>query len=518
MKNTRLYDRISIIFLIGRDVMASEANSAVKVEEPSPRAVPKDRRYVGSKETVAYILDDIAQSFNITKYNDIFVTDIIRVGLRFQEVVTFVIGIWDIINDIFLAAIVDRTRTRWGKFKPWLIIYAIPGVIITIMFYMMPLIFGDRPLYDVSKLAFYLILQMFTNLAGSLIAIARTGMTATITPNIIDRTRLITQANLLSGFVEKAPEILMGLFIDLVSRGALKIQMRSLYVSAGLVTSIAAGSFALIYAFVAKERVMQTVDRPSIFQGFKSVFTNKPLLLITLSEFLSAFSMNSGTNYYYINVLGLASMSTIVGIPGAIVSPISYSYVPWARSKFSTKALWVVGSHIDNLLMTGVFLVGSINKNYKKLSVMIPAFMLRETIWMFFYGIKKVIPEEMRNEAIDYGEWKNGYRTEGMTGVAKGLASKLVGTLGQTIKAMILSRIGYVQGAGFGGQSEKTEYSLFWMCTILPVVTGILSIVPKLFYDLSGEKRDRMYRELHERRKAIADEVRQLDNDNTEES
>ena len=94
-----------------------------------------------------------------------------------------------------------------------------------------------------------------------------------------------------------------------------------------------------------------------------------------------------------------------------------------------------------------------------------------------------------------------------MTGVAKGLATKLVSTVGQTIKAAILARIGYVQGAGFGNQSEKTEYSLFWMCTILPVVTGILSIIPKFFYDLNGEKRDRMYRELHERRKAMANQV-----------
>lgn len=491
--------------------MAAEANSAAKVaEEQAPRAVPKDRRYVGSKETIAYILDDISQSFNITKYNDIFVTDIIRVGLDFQKIATFIIGIWDIINDVFLAAIVDKTRTRWGKFKPWLVVYAIPGVIITLMFWMMPVFFGDKGLYDVSKLAFYLILQLFSNLAGSLIAIVRTGMTATITPNIIDRTRLITQANLLSGFVEKAPEILMGVLIDMVSRGAIKVQMRSLYVSAGMITTIVAGSLALIYALVAKERVMQTIERPSVFAGVKSVLTNKPLLLITLSEFLSAFSMNSGVNYYYINVLGLASMSTIVGIPGAVISPISYSYVPWARSRFSTKTLWIVGSHIDNLLLTGVFLVGSINKNYKKLGAMIPAWMLRETIWMFFYGIKKVIPEEMRNEAIDYGEWKTGYRNEGMTGVAKGLATKLVSTLGNTIKTAILARVGYVQGAGFGGQSEKTEYSLFWMCTILPVVTGILSIIPKFFYDLDGEKKARMYHELTERRKAIAAEVDDL--------
>lgn len=490
--------------------MASGTNAAQVIEEQAPRAVPKDRRYVGSKETVAYILDDIAQSFNITKYQDIFVTDILRIGLRFQEIVTFIIGIWDVINDVFLAAIVDKTRTRWGKFKPWLVIYAIPGVLVTVIFWAMPIFFGDKGLYDVSKLAFYLILQLFANLASSLIAIVRTGMTATITPNIIDRTRLITQANLLSGFVEKAPEILMGVLIDLVSRGALKIQMRSLYVSAGMITAIVAGGFALMYAFVAKERVMQSVDSPKIKDSVKSIITNKPLLLITLSEFLSAFSINSGVNYYYINVLGLASMSTIVGIPGAVVSPISYSYVPWARSKFSTKALWIAGSHVDNILLAGVFLVGSINKNYKKLGAMIPAFMIRETIWMFFYGIKKVIPEEMRNEAIDYGEWKNGYRTEGMTGVAKGLATKLVSTVGNTVKTMILSRIGYVQGAGFGGQSESTEFSLFWMCTILPVITGFLSIIPKLFYDLSGEKRDRMYQELRERRNAMKAQVDEL--------
>ncbi len=487
--------------------MASGTNAAQVIDEQTPRAVPKDRRYVGSKETIAYILDDISQSFNITKYQDVFVTDILKIGLKFQEIVTFIIGIWDVINDVFLAAIVDKTRTRWGKFKPWLVIYAIPGVFMTILFWAMPIFFGDKGLYDVSKLGFYLVLQLFSNLASSLIAIVRTGMTATITPNIIDRTRLITQANLLSGFVEKAPEILMGLLIDLVSRGALKIQMRSLYVSAGVITSVVAGGFALMYAFVAKERVMQSVDSPRIKDSVKSIITNKPLLLITLSEFLSAFSISSGVNYYYINVLGLASMSTIVGIPGAVVSPISYSYVPWARSKFSTKALWIAGSHVDNILLVGVFLVGSVNKNYKKLGAMIPAWMIRETIWMFFYGIKKVIPEEMRNEAIDYGEWKNGYRTEGMTGVAKGLATKLVSTLGNTIKTMILSRIGYVQGAGFGGQSEATEYSLFWMCTILPVVTGLLGIIPKLFYDLSGEKRDRMYAELRERRNAIKAQV-----------
>ncbi|MBR2730564.1 MAG: MFS transporter [Clostridia bacterium] len=489
--------------------MANEA-TALELEQEREHIVTtamKDRRYVGTKETVAYILYDIAQSFDINKYRDIFTTDILKIGLKFQSVTNAVVGVWDIINDVLLAALVDKTRTRWGKFKPWLVIYALPGVMLSVMFWLLPLFFKDKGLYDVSKLAFFLVFQLLSNLATSLRDISRTGMLAVITPNIIDRTRLITQANLLSGFVEKGPEILMGVLIDLVNHNVLKIRMRSLYITAGSATAIVSGLFAIYFSIVAKERVQQTVEKPSVKSTFKSILNNKPLLLITLAEILGAFSVGSSLNYYYINVLGLASMSTIVGIPGAVVSPISYSWVPWARAKFSTKTLWLVGSHTSDVLMIGVFLIGAINKNYKKPAAMIPAFMLRETIWMFTWGIRSVIPEEMRNEAIDYGEWKNGYRTEGMTGVAKGIPKKIISTVGGSVNAIILDAIGYKQGAGYGEQSIETEFGLFAMSTILPVVTGALSVIPKLFYDLSGKKRDRMYAELMERRKAMSDEV-----------
>ncbi len=507
--------------------MASESTAKV-VEEKAPSAVPKDRRYVGSKETFAYILDDIAQSFNIGKYDDVFRTNILKIDLKLQSLTNGIIGIWDIINDLFLAAIVDRTRTRWGKFKPWLVVYAIPGVIISLIYWSLPLVYGTQGIGSaLSRFIPYLFLQIFNNLAGSLITIVRTGMTATITPNIVDRTRLISSANLLSGFVEKAPEILMGLLIDmyinsssnkelmLTDLNAYELGYNSMFVIGGVITALASGLFALVYAFVAKERVMQTVDRPAITSGIKSVLTNKPLLLITLSEILGSFSVGLGTNLYYIEVLNLASMSTIVGIPGAVVSPISYSYVPWARSKFSTKALWIASSHVDSVLMLGVFAAGELfnfkgKKGYENLAVMIPAFMIRETIWMFFWGLRSVIPNEMRNEAIDYGEWKNGFRSEGMTGVAKDIVSKVVNTVKNTVQPLLLGWFGYNVNATHGNQTPKARHALFWMCTFLPVVTGMLSIIPKFFYDLSGEKRDRMYMELRERRKAIAAEVKEF--------
>ncbi|MBR3754869.1 MAG: MFS transporter, partial [Clostridia bacterium] len=96
---------------------AVRGNTAVAGEKQ--QALSGNRRYVGTRETVAYVAYDVAQSFNVSKYADIFITDIVQISLSFQTLVTFVIGIWDVINDIFLAAIVDKTRTRFGKFRPW---------------------------------------------------------------------------------------------------------------------------------------------------------------------------------------------------------------------------------------------------------------------------------------------------------------------------------------------------------------------------------------------------------------
>ena len=98
-----------------------------------------------------------------------------------------------------------------------------------------------------------------------------------------------------------------------------------------------------------------------------------------------------------------------------------------------------------------------------------------------------------------------------MTAVAKGLATKLVSTLGGTLKTFILSRIGYQEGAGYGNQSSHTEFMLFAMCTIIPVCTGVLGLIPKFFYPIDAETRDRMYRELAERRSAVVKAINEKD-------
>jgi len=470
------------------------------------------RRYLGNKETFAYALFNVSGSFNINKYAERFIFDILHIDFTYLAIVNFVGGIWDVVNDTIIGALVDKTRTRWGKFKPYLIVFAIPGTIGTCLYWMMPIFFPNKSAMDFMKFLVYFALAISRETAGTFSGIAQTGMLATITPDPLDRTRLITISQLLAGFLgDKVPELLMTLLIDAINMGKIKLKMQSAYVFMGTFTAVVSGVLALYFSVLTRERVMQSVERPSILGGLKSIINNKPILLMTLSDFLGSFSISAGMSNYYIDVLGTASISLVVGVPGVFISPVSYAFVPWFRKHFSTKVLWLIGSYTGDFLMMLVFFFGSIggrkNGLYKRRGPMIGAIMLQESLFMLIWGIRKVIPTEMYNEAMDYCEWKNGYRTEGMTSVARGLAAKLVHVFGATLRAVLMKAFGYVQGAGYMKQTDKTKYFLFAMSTVIPFITGSLGIIPKLFYDLTGKKKDQMYEDLYSRREQVTREV-----------
>jgi Na+/melibiose symporter-like transporter len=128
-----------------------------------------------------------------------------------------------------------------------------------------------------------------------------------------------------------------------------------------------------------------------------------------------------------------------------------------------------------------------------------------------------VINADLWNEAMDYCEWKNGYRMEATTGVAKGLVRKLQGIFMGSINNFVMKKVGYVQGLKIGTQSEKTKFWLFALSTVVPFLTSILGIVPKMLWPINKKRRAQMYYELSERRsKMVGDYVNSLDEENTE--
>ncbi len=498
--------------------MAEEKTAAELYTDEMTGYVYENRRYVGSKETAGFVLWDAAQSLNINTYSTRFITNIVKIDLGYQTVVKSINSVWDIINDIFTAAIVEKTRTRWGKFRPYLLGLAIPGCIATLLYWLMPVIFNGISSKSIGKFVFYLVLEILREGVGTFQNIARTGMLATITPHPVDRTRLITIANFASGFFgEKLPEHGMTILLDLIDNKVFKTkmsheqQLMGAFVGMGAVTTIVSSGMSFWFFMNSKERIMQSVKTPSIRDSLRSIANNKPMLLLTISDFLANFGISGSKQDYYIDVLHFASMTLVAGLPAAPLSPISYSFVPWFRRKFSSRLLYIVSRNISHFLHIFVFLFGCIGFNpktfkgglYRKKLPMFFAMALWELIWTIFYGLMSVIGTELYNESMDYCEWKNGYRTEAMTSVAKGLASKVSGAVSGVVTTALKKMVGYDQNAYTKGeeQPDYVKFYLFAMFTIVPAVTGTLGIIPMLFYDLHGKKKETMYAELLQRRK-----------------
>lgn len=468
------------------------------------------RRYVGNMETAAYIAQDFAASFSIGKYSNRFIWDVVGIDFKINGIVTLFTGAWDVINDTFISTIVDRTRTRWGKFRPYLIWMKIPLTLFGMLYWFMPLFFPNTATTYLPKLIYYFAFSIINETAGTFLNISQTGLLSTITPNPEERVRLISQAKFFSRFLgEQIPEWTMGILIDLINSQKIHMKLSNLFITMGSITAILSAAMTFWFYMSSRERVMQSLEKPKVIDGLKAIVNNKPLLLITLSDFLSGFRISQSRSDYYIDVLGQASLQTIVGIPAYPILNISYSFVSPLRKKFTSKKLWIAEDIWTDMCWLIVFGIGSMKKNFMKRKVMIPVMMIEEFVEMWVYGLRHVIPDELYNEAMDYCEWKNGYRVEAMTGVAKGLVIKMQTVVMNSVKSFILAKIGYVQGQAIGTQSDSAKWWLFALGTGIPIITSAFGIIPKFFYPIDNKMRARMYNDLTERRHLVADEVQE---------
>ena len=468
------------------------------------------RRYVGNMETAAYIAQDFAASFSIGKYSNRFIWDVVGIDFKINGIVTLFTGAWDVINDTFISTIVDRTRTRWGKFRPYLIWMKIPLTLFGMLYWFMPLFFPNTATTYLPKLIYYFAFSIINETAGTFLNISQTGLLSTITPNPEERVRLISQAKFFSRFLgEQIPEWTMGILIDLINSQKIHMKLSNLFITMGSITAILSAAMTFWFYMSSRERVMQSLEKPKVIDGLKAIINNKPLLLITLSDFLSGFGISQSRSDYYIDVLGQASLQTIVGIPAYPILNISYSFVSPLRKKFTSKKLWIAEDIWTDMCWLIVFGIGSMKKNFMKRKVMIPVMMIEEFVEMWVYGLRHVIPDELYNEAMDYCEWKNGYRVEAMTGVAKGLVTKMQSVVMNSVKSFILAKIGYVQGQAIGTQSDSAKWWLFALGTGIPIITSAFGIIPKFFYPIDNKMRARMYNDLTERRHLVAEEVQE---------
>lgn len=462
----------------------------------------KEKHYVGIRETILY---GIANGGQVMGYNLVrgqltfyFVT-VFGIPAEAVSTMIFCMGIWDAINDPMMGSIVDRTRTRYGKLRPYLIFVPIPLAIMTI------LLFGGAEFLsgvdsNITKIIYMYIVYFLWEFFYTIGDIPFWGLSAAISPLPSDRSAAITSARLISSILGGLVSSMIPIFIDLSRNGIIPWDMKQVFLFMGCLAGILGTALMSLSGLFTKERVVQSNDEPSLLACFKYLFKNKPLLLIVLSNILATVEGISGTfsQYFYIFSLGIASLSLVAGIPGTVTGFFSYLFIPTVERRFSSKQIVVGCSLFNTALAVVVFLIGS--RYYTNAAVIVPLLAVQGIFTSAISSIKMVVPTKMIGDTVDYMEWKTGERNEGMSFSLLTFISKLTGSLSTAMATAIMPLIHLqnvdLENPVFPETDINVRFWLWALMTAIPPILGLISLIPYAFYDLEGEKLEKIREEM----------------------
>lgn len=478
--------------------------------------VNKEIRYVGVKENLAYGFANAGQVFGYNLvaggYLSLFFTKVFGIPEAAVATMILVLGIWDTVNDPLMGSIIDKTRTRYGKLRPFLMLVPLPLSVATIMLFAGPEILADVKSTTVKIIYMYIsyfIWEFFYTIGD----VPFWGMSTAISPSPSDRTRAISTARFISSALGGLSTTFLVVMMDFSNKGVWKLTLSQDFLILAVIAGTGGMALFSLAGYKTKERVVQSIKEPSVLEGFKVMFKNKPLLLIitgnvigTLSGLASVFQ-----TYYYSEVLDLNSAVLWINLPGTILGFLTYMLIPKLKKKLDNRQIVMLNIVTRFVVSTIVFVLGLkfYNSNIVVISVLL---MLRNFVFSFFDTINMVIPTEMIGDTVDYMEWKTGERNEGVSFSVLTFVGKLTGSVSTSIGTALLPVIGLSFSEGANGQKiavkgDKTDLYIWALFTVIPFALGLLTLIPYLFYDLTGDKLKMIREEMAERRKELSKEV-----------
>ncbi len=405
------------------------------------------------------------------------------VGLMF-----LITKIFDGLNDPIMGAIVDKTRTRWGKMRPYLFFGAIPWGIVTI-FMFLPSIYAGMNM--TGKIVYMYVTYIAYGLLGTIIGVPLDGIPAVASPNTDERAKIISISRILGSIGEQSALVLLTAFLLFTHD-----DYSSSYMWMGIVIGILGPIFMLLGAMTIKERLEPTKETPSVWEGFKYLFKNKQFMLLILSNLLTFFrNLVSAMILYVVSyVIGKGSLQIVFSIPGAVASMIGMMIAPKMRKIMDSKKLFIVATIWHSVALAVIFFitlaVGVENLPKTWGWILLAGMMF---VAMIPVGILNVIPHLMATDTLDYWEDKTGDRCEGITFSLMSLRSKISSGFKDYVLSFLLVFFMFAQPMGYIEghkplQTEFTKTGLIMIYTIVPAVTNLVSIIPILFYKLSGKK------------------------------
>jgi len=436
------------------------------------------------KEKVGYGLGDTAANLvwrTLMVFLPFFYTDVFGISAAAVGTLLLVCRFWDGITDFLMGLISDRTNTRWGKFRPWILWTAFPFGILTVLTFTTPdLSYTGKLIYAYITYSGLVIVYTANNVPYS-------ALTGVMSSDPLERTSLSSYRFF---FAFLGGLITQGLNIYLVSFFGKGDDVLGYKYTMTLFAVISIILF-LITFLSTKERVKVPVKQDtSMKQDFRDLMKNKPWIIIFFVGFLfvtmSTLKMGSIMFYfkYYVGNVGLAAWFMIFGSLAAMLGAALTKKFTLLFGKKNT-----INYCFTLVMVTSGLLFFARPDNIVIIFVLslLTEFAAGPIITLFF---------AMLADTADYSEWKNKRRATGLVFSAGTLAIKLGSGIAGATTGWMLMLFGYTANIA---QSAETLLGIRLLISVLPAITAILAIVVFRFYKIDEQLIERIQQELKSR-------------------
>jgi len=459
-----------------------------------------DIQKISLKEKIGYGFGDAASSMFwkiFGMYSLFFYTDVFGITAAAAGTMFLVARLWDSFFDVFVGIISDRTKSRYGKYRPYLLWFAIPFAVMGAITFFAP-DFGQT-----AKLVYAYITYSLMMIVYSLINVPYASLLGAISSDPVERNSLSSYRMSFAFIGSFVTFMLLQPLIDFFSKtfDSASVAQASQAAGAGMSTStvgwvMGVGSIGIICVVLfllcfswTKERVVQieSEENVSIKQDLKNLFHNAPwwiLVATGLAALLFNAIRDSVAIYFFRDFVKVDykmagtgwDMTTIYFLVGQAANLIGVMAAPSISAKYGKKKTYMIAILIAGALSTGFYFIPND----------ITWILAFQFVISLFAGYVLPLLWSMFADIVDHQELITGRRATGLIFSSSSMSQKLGWALGSALSGWILAVFKYAPDAV--QQSSETLFGEHIMISLMPAVCCVLAFVGMLFYPLTDKK------------------------------
>ena len=445
----------------------------------------KDNQTLSNLNIIGYGLGDAANNFAFAMgalFLLSYYTDVAGIPAAAAGTMLLVIRIFDAFADVAAGRIVDKTWTRWGRFRPFVLWGAVPLMGLSILVFSVPSWLGPD-----GKLAYAYVTYAALGLAYSLINIPFGSLATVMTQRPQERAKLAASRTICAAATFGFLALVLGPRI----RSAHDLQ--SIFTTTTVVLAIVGVGLYLACFATTREVVKRTVEQPPLFASLGTLRKNKPLALLcaaSLAMLSAVFSVNGSSLFFARYVLGDTSWFVYIVVVNVLIGTlVSALAVPSIVKSIGKKQTFMAGTAIAAIFYALLFLLGTAS---------LPIMFGLLTIAAIGSAMAMTVVWALEADTVEYGEWVTGLRIEGLTYSVFSFTRKCGQALGGSVPAYLLAASAYVPNATH--QSPDALGAISMAFALAPSVCFSLAFVLMTIYPLTDKRFGELVTEITNRK------------------